>query len=70
MGGGGTTNFNDNVIGQNGDPGATTIGAMCSSAFHIANKQNITTYPFPSVTHLGIQSTKIIPTVGQFLGKW
>ncbi len=49
---------------------ATIPKLECSSAFHIANQQNITTYPFPSVTHLGINSTKIIPTDGQFLGKW
>jgi hypothetical protein len=68
MGAGGTTTYNQNIndgmsLGEQPVP-------ECSSAFHIANKQNITTYPFPSVTHLGIQSTKIIPTDGQFLGKW
>jgi hypothetical protein len=66
--GGGSTQINNNSIDGQGLPKRPQL--ECSSAKHIATQKFITTYPFPLVTHLGIQSTKIIPTDGQFLGKW
>ncbi len=67
MGAGGTTTYNQNIndgmsLGEQPVP-------ECSSAFHIANKQYVT-YPFPSVSHVGINSTKILPSAGQYLGSW
>ena len=66
--GGGSTPINNGGFSGQGMP--TIPGLECSSAYHIANQQNITTYPFPSVTHKGIQSTKILTSADQFFGKW
>ena len=67
MGGGGTPSQMD-VIGIQHDerPGMTP---KCSSTVHIAKKQYVS-YAFPSVNHLGIISTKILPSAEHLLNSW
>jgi hypothetical protein len=62
MGGGGSPNNNLEISKQ----GLGLAGApKCSTPSQIFQ-----TYPFPSVIHVGINSTKILPSDGQFLNEW
>ncbi len=67
MGGGGTPSKND-VLMRAVDHRSYT-SPTCSSTVHIAKKQ-YNSYPFPSVSHEGIISTKILPSDEQLLTGW
>ena len=69
MGGGGAPSLNNRI----GDTEFIPFEPGCSSTANIANlkyNEHFKSYAFPSVNHLGIISTKILPSVDQFLGKW
>ena len=70
MGGGGTPSYNNRIPDTTE---FTPVEPGCSSTANIANLKYyelFKSYAFPSVTHLGIISSKILPSADQFLGNW